>query len=172
MQDAIKAKAKAQVTQKVTKSILQSRKRPQYCSQYLKSGRVWKQQAFSLNCKWCTKHRNECVKVCLMICITFSLADIIKCQSICGRRWTILPHKSSVSGAVETEKMTRLPFALGKSFVEKLRLECKRKKNVPWRETPAGDGGDATFIALHCPRAVSCCEFFSCFGPLSHVDYF
>ena len=37
-------------------------------------------------------------------------------------------HKSRVSGAVETEKMTRPPFALGRSFVERLRLECKRRR--------------------------------------------
>ena len=38
------------------------------------------------------------------------------------------PHKSKVSRVVETEKMTKPPFALGRFFVERSRLECEKRR--------------------------------------------
>ena len=62
----------------------------------------------------------------------------------------MLPHKSRVSGAVESEKMARPPFALGRFFVEKSRLECKRRKKCTLARNSSGrwQRGDAYCIAL------------------------
>ena len=63
-----------------------------------------------------------------MICIIF-LVDIVRFWSICKKKQTMLPLKSSVFETVEIKKITKLPFALRTFSIRKLKLECKKKKN-------------------------------------------
>ena len=95
---------KVKAIQKVTRKILQSHKQPQYYSLCLKDSRICKRQVLSMNCKWCAKHCNDCIEICSTICIMFSLVDIVRCQSICEKRRTMLPRKSSVFKVVKTKR--------------------------------------------------------------------